>query len=148
MVIADYLVGSDRFFFCFLPRHSIDISWCVRPDLCFLKCDTEKPDMPVKKKKKARRDLGVWGLAPSFFSSDTGSAATRKKNHHGRRRLDETTCILTIYIHIRGVNNGRHDSVPFSLRLGTWYALDGKGLRDYTHAVKTWGEPRLSVTHR
>ena len=31
---------------------------------------------------------------------------------------------------------------------GTWYALDGKGLRDYTHAVKTCDEPRLSVTYR
>ena len=29
-----------------------------------------------------------------------------------------------------------------------FFPLDGKGLRDYTHAVKTWGEPRLSVTHR
>ena len=31
---------------------------------------------------------------------------------------------------------------------GTWYALGGKGLRDYTHAVETLNEPRLSVTYR
>ena len=29
--------------------------------------------------KKPRRDLGVWGLAPSFFDSETGSAAIRKE---------------------------------------------------------------------
>eukprot|EP00964_Phaeocystis_antarctica_P044356 scaffold25494_cov25-Phaeocystis_antarctica.AAC.1 len=47
VVIAGYLVGSDRVFSGFLPRHSIDISWRVRPDLCFLKCDTDKPDTPA-----------------------------------------------------------------------------------------------------
>ena len=29
LVIAGYLVGSDRVFPGFLPRHSIDISWRV-----------------------------------------------------------------------------------------------------------------------
>ena len=31
---------------------------------------------------------------------------------------------------------------------GTWYALSGTGLSDYTHAVRTCDEPRLSVTYR
>ena len=31
---------------------------------------------------------------------------------------------------------------------GTWYALSGVGLSDYTHAVSTCHEPRLSVTYR
>ena len=34
VVIAGYLVGSDRVFFGFLPRHSIDISWRVIDLIC------------------------------------------------------------------------------------------------------------------
>lgn len=31
---------------------------------------------------------------------------------------------------------------------GTWYALDGIGLTDYSHSIQTFHEPRLSVTYR
>ena len=44
LVIAGYLVESDRVFSGFLPRHSIDISWRMGPGLCFLKCNTDKLD--------------------------------------------------------------------------------------------------------
>ena len=47
VVIACYLLGSDRVFSGFLPRHTTDISWRMGPGLCFLKCDTEKPDTPA-----------------------------------------------------------------------------------------------------
>ena len=46
VVIAGYLLGSGRVFSGFLPRRTTDISWHMGPGLCFLKCDTDKLDVP------------------------------------------------------------------------------------------------------
>ena len=46
VVIAGFSLGSAHVFSGFLPGHTTDISWPMGPDLCFLKCETEKSDTP------------------------------------------------------------------------------------------------------
>ena len=92
-----FLFGICPCFFWFSPWHTIDISWPMGPDLCFLKSETEKSDTPEPRAAEKSDEFQSYcrfesGGPPVSLILEPGSAAITKKRIPGGHAIGHFLC--------------------------------------------------------
>ena len=92
-----FLFGICPCFFWFSPWHTIDISWPMGTDLCFLKSETEKSDTPEPRAAEKSDEFQSYcrfesGGPPVSLILEPGSAAITKKRIPGGHAIGHFLC--------------------------------------------------------